>query len=55
MVKHDVKDMNLAKKGALRIEWAEKEMPVLRSINYAFQEGEAFKGTETLCLSACDH
>ena len=28
--KCDVKDLNLAPKGRLRIEWAEQEMPVLR-------------------------
>ena len=29
MVDHDVKDKALAAAGVLRIEWAEKEMPVL--------------------------
>ena len=32
MLKHDVKDVGLAKQGRLRIEWAEMEMPVLRRI-----------------------
>ena len=31
-VGHDIKDAALAAKGVLRIEWAEREMPVLRSI-----------------------
>ena len=30
MVAHDVKDLGLAEKGKLRIEWAEQWMPVLR-------------------------
>jgi adenosylhomocysteinase len=44
MVKHDIKDMNLAKKGALRIEWAAKEMPVLKSINERFRKEKPLKG-----------
>ena len=36
MAKYDVKDINLAKKGKLRIEWAAQEMPVLRSISERF-------------------
>jgi len=31
-MEHDVKDMGLVKKGRLRIEWAEIEMPVLQRI-----------------------
>lgn len=52
MVKHDVKDINMAKKGALRIEWAEKEMPVLRSIKQRFAKEKPLKG---LRLAACLH
>jgi adenosylhomocysteinase len=52
MVKHDVKDINLAKKGALRIEWAAKEMPVLRSIRDRFAKEKPLKG---LRLAACLH
>jgi len=52
MVKHDIKDMNLAKKGALRIEWAAKEMPVLKSINERFRKEKPLKG---LKLGACLH
>ncbi len=52
MVKHDVKDINLAKKGALRIEWAAKEMPVLRSIRERFAKQKPLKG---LRLAACLH
>ena len=52
MVKHDIKDMNLAKKGALRIEWAAKEMPVLQIITERFRKEKPLKG---LKLAACLH
>ena len=52
MVKHDIKDINLAKKGKLRIEWAEQEMPVLRSITERFRKEKPLKGFK---LSACLH
>ncbi len=52
MVKHDVKDITLAKKGALRIEWAEKEMPVLHSIRERFAKQKPLKGIR---LAACLH
>ncbi len=38
MNKYDVKDLNLAEGGRRRIEWAEREMPVLRSIQERFEE-----------------
>jgi len=60
MVKHDVKDNGLAKKGKLRIEWAAQEMPVLKSIAERFAKDKPLKGirvvaclhvtTETACL-----
>ena len=52
MAKHHIKDINLAKKGALRIEWAEKEMPVLRSITERFRKEKPLRG---LRLAACLH
>ena len=52
MIKHDVKDINLAKKGQLRIEWAAQEMPVLRSITERFRKEKPLKGFR---LSACLH
>ena len=52
MVKHDIKDINLAKKGKLRIEWAEQEMPVLRSIMERFRKEKPLKGFK---LAACLH
>lgn len=52
MVKHDIKDINLAKKGRLRIEWAAQEMPVLKTIAERFQKEKPLKGFR---LSACLH
>ena len=45
----DVKDMKLADSGALRIEWAEKNMPVLRQIRERFQKEQPLKGTTLAC------
>ena len=36
MENYDVKDMKLAEGGRRRIEWAEREMPVLRLIRERF-------------------
>jgi adenosylhomocysteinase len=52
MVKSDIRDINLAKKGKLRIEWAAQEMPVLRSISDRFSKEIPLKGFR---LSACLH
>ena len=52
MVKHDVKDINLARKGRLRIEWAAKEMPVLESIKARFGKERPLKGVK---VAACLH
>ncbi len=52
MVKHDVKDISLASKGRLRIEWAAREMPVLKSIKERFSKEKPLKG---LRLAACLH
>lgn len=49
---HDVRDLNLAHGGRLRIEWAEQEMPVLRSIRERFQKEKPLKG---LRISGCMH
>ncbi|MFH1736514.1 MAG: adenosylhomocysteinase, partial [Actinomycetota bacterium] len=49
---YDVKDMKLAEKGKLRIEWAEMQMPVLRSIRERFEKEKPLKGIR---LSACLH
>lgn len=52
MIKHDVKDLKFAQKGRLRIEWAAKEMPVLKSIAGRFRKEKPLKGVR---LSACLH
>ncbi|MCX5719290.1 MAG: adenosylhomocysteinase, partial [Nitrospirae bacterium] len=51
-MKHDIKDINLAKKGKLRTEWAAQEMPVLKSIAKRFSKEKPLKG---LRISACLH
>ncbi|MEJ5227237.1 adenosylhomocysteinase [Thermodesulfovibrio sp.] len=52
MLKHDIKDIKLAEKGRLRIEWAERDMPVLRMIRERFKKEKPLKGVR---LSACLH
>ncbi len=47
-----VKDQALAEKGRLRIEWAARSMPVLRSIRERFAKEKPLQG---LRLSACLH
>ncbi|MGD1074743.1 MAG: adenosylhomocysteinase [Thermodesulfovibrionales bacterium] len=51
MGKYDVKDIALARKGKLRIEWAAQEMPVLKSITERFRKERPLKGMRvTACL-----
>jgi adenosylhomocysteinase len=52
LLKHDIKDIKLADKGKLRIEWADMDMPVLRMIRERFKEEKPLKGVR---LSACLH
>lgn len=52
MDKYDVKNMDLAEGGRRRIEWAEREMPVLRSIRERFAKERPFEGIR---MSACLH
>ncbi|MDB9822380.1 adenosylhomocysteinase [Deltaproteobacteria bacterium] len=49
---YDIKDINLAEKGRLRIEWAGMSMPVLNSIQERFLKEKPLEG---LRLSACLH
>ncbi len=49
---YDIKDIQLAAKGRLRIEWAEKSMKVLRTIRERFEAEKPLKGIR---LSACLH
>jgi adenosylhomocysteinase len=52
MDKQKVKDLNLASKGDLQIEWASKHMPVLAQIEKRFAETKPLKG---FTLGACLH
>lgn len=52
MDKYDVKNLDLAEGGRRRIEWAEREMPVLRSIRERFERERPFEGIR---MSACLH
>jgi adenosylhomocysteinase len=51
-VNYDIKDLNLADQGALRIEWAHQSMPVLESIRKRFLKEKPLKGIR---LAACLH
>ena len=51
-VEHDVKDLELAPGGRFRIDWAEKEMPVLRAIRERFAKEKPLDGVR---VSACLH
>ncbi len=51
-VSGDVKDLALAERGKARIEWAEREMPVLRLIRERFAREQPLKGVR---MSACLH
>ena len=49
---YDVKDLGLAEKGKLRIEWASRQMPVLGLIKKRFAEEQPLRKTR---LAACLH
>src|SRR5260370_33297470 len=48
----DVKDLSLAPRGKDRIEWAAKEMPVLRLIRERFEKDQPLKGVR---MAGCLH
>jgi len=48
-MKYDVKDLKLAKKGKLRIEWADNNMPVLNLIRDRFRKQKPLKGVKIAC------
>ncbi|MCU0264624.1 MAG: adenosylhomocysteinase [Actinomycetia bacterium] len=50
--RHDIADPSLAAQGRLRIEWAERSMPVLRQIRERFERERPFAGTR---IAACMH
>jgi len=49
---HDIKDLRLAPKGRLKIEWAARFMPVLESIKKRFAREKPLRGVR---VSACLH
>jgi adenosylhomocysteinase len=51
-VRYDIKDINLAPQGKQRIEWADREMPVLRLIRERFEKERPLEGVR---LVACAH
>ncbi len=51
-VPNDIANINLAQEGVRRIEWAEREMPVLRLIRERFKREQPLKGIR---MTACLH
>ena len=51
-MRHDVKDLALAPEGVRRIEWADRQMPVLAAIRDRFEREQPLAG---LRVSACLH
>jgi adenosylhomocysteinase len=51
-IQYDIKDINLAPQGKQRIEWADREMPVLRLIRERFEAEKPLAGVK---LIACAH
>ncbi len=51
-IKYEIKDINLAPSGRQRIEWAGREMPVLKQIRDRFAQEKPFAGIR---LIACCH
>jgi len=52
MHQHDVKDLSLAPSGRDRIDWAGRDMPVLKLIGQRFSREQPFKGIR---IAACLH
>ena len=48
-MKYHVKNIKLAEEGKRRIEWAEREMPVLRQIKKRFEKEKPLKGVRAGC------
>ncbi len=48
-VKRDIKNVKLARQGRDKIEWAERNMPVLRSIRERFTKEKPLKGLNLAC------
>jgi len=52
MKNYDVKDLSLAREGRLRVDWANKEMPVVKLIRKRFGKDKPLAGVR---ISACLH
>lgn len=52
MVKHHIKDINLADQGKKRIRWADNDMPVLQAVRERFEKEKPLAGKK---MSACLH
>src|SRR5438105_12724134 len=50
--RYDVKDLALAAEGKRRIEWADRQMPVLAAIRVRFQQEQPLSGYR---IAACLH
>jgi len=50
--RHDVKDLALAPEGVRRIQWADRQMPVLAAIRERFEKEKPLKGAR---IAACLH
>jgi adenosylhomocysteinase len=50
--RHDVKDLGLAPEGIRRVEWADRQMPVLAAIRQRFESDQPLSGYR---VSACLH
>src|SRR3982751_2370763 len=50
--RYDVKDISLASEGVRRIEWADRQMPVLQAIRERFEQEKPLEGYR---ISACLH
>ncbi|MDO8552674.1 MAG: adenosylhomocysteinase [bacterium] len=51
-MQYDIKNIKLSGEGKRRIEWAERDMPVLRQVRARFEKEKPFKGRT---LAACLH
>lgn len=49
IMKCDIRDLSLAQKGKLRIEWAEQQMPVLKLIRERFAKEKPLEGRKMSC------
>src|ERR671934_1108775 len=50
--RHDVRDLSLAPDGVVRIEWADRQMPVLAAVRERFEREKPLNGYR---ISACLH